>query len=180
MTPLAENITLIFSLLTIGANLISLILLVAIFSKKNNFSKKIINFTGSNTLLLAFLATLGASLGSIAYSEIIGFSPCKLCWIQRIFLFPQPIILGLAFLKKDFKITDYIIALSVVGSLVALYHSYTLFGGTSLLECTGEGGECSVLYFQTFGYVTLPTMALSIFILSGIIMWVRRVYEKIQ
>ncbi len=125
--------------------------------------------------ILTFLS-LSAVVGSLVYSNVIGFPPCDLCWIQRIFMYPIP-LLGLTSLFRNYKEKNkeknqeknkealyFSIPLAVLGGMVALYHSYTNLGGGSLLPCTAEGGACSKLYVLEYGYITIPFMALSLFV----------------
>jgi disulfide bond formation protein DsbB len=111
---------------------------------------------------------------SLFYSEIAGFAPCLLCWWQRIFLYPQAIILFIALFKKDWRVRKYAIALSGLGSLVSIYHTYIQFGGESLAPCPVGGVSCQIVYFVEYGYVTIPTMALTAFGLIILLMLFRK------
>src|SRR3990167_11056557 len=86
----------IFSILTIIAQLGSIALLVFLFTKKPAW----MSVLSKRAFILAFLVALIATLGSLTYSEILGYDPCKLCWIQRIFMYPQVLVLGLALWGK--------------------------------------------------------------------------------
>ena len=79
---------------------------------------------GRNGLKIAFLAALGASAGSIIYSNIIGYPPCTLCWWQRIFIYPEVIILGLTLMWRDSNGAKYGIAVAIPGILIALYQNW--------------------------------------------------------
>src|SRR3989344_9597668 len=63
----------------------------------------VIRFFGKNGIALAFFVSLSATVISLFYSDVVGFEPCKLCWFQRIFMYPQILILGLAWFRKDHK-----------------------------------------------------------------------------
>ncbi len=80
----------------------------------------IIQFFSRNGIALAFLVSLFATAISLFYSDVAGFEPCKLCWLQRIFMYPQIFILGLAWFRKDHKIIDYALILAMIGGLFAL------------------------------------------------------------
>jgi disulfide bond formation protein DsbB len=111
---------------------------------------------------------------SLFYSEIVGYPPCELCWIQRIFLYPQLILFGMELYKKDRSIVDFSIVFAIFGSLVSLYHVYIENGGSSSLDCSVltpaklNQVSCAVRYIYEFGYITMPIMALtlSLFIIS--------------
>jgi len=126
-----------------------------------------LNWIGKRGLAIGFSVALVSVIVSLIYSDIIGYVPCKLCWIQRIFLYPQVIILGLALWKKTKDADLYCIALSVIGVVIAGYHFYGQSIDTSVLPaCTASGGtSCAVRYFIEFGYVTIPMMAFTAFLL---------------
>ncbi|WP_022799191.1 disulfide bond formation protein B [Thermus islandicus] len=75
-------------------------------------------------LLLAFawVVALVATLGSLYYSEVRLFLPCELCWYQRIFMYPQAVLLGLALWRQDLGVWPYSLALSLMGGSISLLH----------------------------------------------------------
>ena len=90
-------------------------------------------------------------------------------------MYPQAILFGLAFFKKDRNIFSYTIPLSLLGGIVALYHTYIQFGGTSITPCTAVGAECAKVFFVEFGYITIPTMSLSIFALLLLVAYANKI-----
>ena len=122
-----------------------------------------------------FVALISVSI-SLIYSEIIGYEPCKLCWIQRIFLYPQVIILGLALWKKTKDAAEYCLALSVIGAVIAGYHFYgQSFNPSALPACDVAGGaSCALRFFVEFGYVTIPMMSLTAFLLIIVCMILKK------
>ena len=95
-----------------------LLLLCLLFARDNNLVK----WAGRNALLLSTLLVTVAVAGSEFYSLVAGFEPCLLCWWQRIFLFPQLILLIIALKKQDLGIFKYTTPLSIIGGLIAIYH----------------------------------------------------------
>ena len=136
----------------------------------------LLGFFGRNGIAFAFFVSLFAVLVSLFYSEVAGFEPCKLCWLQRIFMYPQIFILGLAWFRKDHKIIDYALTLAIIGGLVALYHNYIYYGGTSLFPCDafGLGVSCTKRYVFEFGYITIPLMSLTNFLLLSVFLWLQK------
>jgi len=118
---------------------------------------------GKRGLLIGFVVSLGAAVLTLFYSDYLGIEPCPLCWWQRIFMFPQIILFGMALWKRDAYIVDYSIVLSVIGGGIALYqHALQMFGEGSL-PCPATGPSCAQRILFEFGYITFPLMAVSLF-----------------
>ena len=162
--------------LVVFSHALLLLVFVAVLTRKF-WGKGIYIFIGKNVLLLGFLITLGAMVGSLFYSEIIGYEACVLCWWQRIFLYPQMFIFALALYRKDRSIFPYITSLTLLALLVALYQTYYDFGGKSLLTCTSEGGSCSKIYVKEFGYITIPIMSLTVSLYILLLAWVHKLFR---
>ncbi|MHB1316580.1 MAG: disulfide bond formation protein B [Minisyncoccota bacterium] len=124
---------------------------------------------------LIFLFSFTAFAGSLVYSNIIGFPPCELCWVQRIFIYPQVAIAFVSMWRKEKLAVYYALPLSIIGSVVALYHSFVLWGGGSILPCTAEGGACAKAYVMEYGYITIPVMSLTLFLY---LLTVTYIYKK--
>ena len=132
----------------------------------------------SKSLLFAWLTSIIAMVGSLFFSERMGFVPCTLCWYQRILMYPLVLFLGLAFYRNDREIYKYVLPLSIIGMVVAGYH-YALQKLPSLHEfstCT-SGVPCSGQYINWFGFVTIPFLAFIAFTLITILMLVLRKHK---
>jgi len=113
--------------------------------------------------LLFGMSFFGTAM-SLVYSEIFGFVPCGLCWLQRVFLYPQVIIAGIAIYTKDRGVFDYIITLSFAGTIVALYQFFLQMGISAPTICPVSGAEnCANPVLLEFGFVTFPFVSLSFF-----------------
>lgn len=125
----------------------------------------IIRLIAQQARLLAFIVALVATLGSLFYSEVAHYTPCLLCWYQRIAMYPQVLILGISIAVNDRKGVMYSMALSIIGVILATYHYYIQLGGATILPCTqiGYSVECSERFTTSYGYITIPMMALSAF-----------------
>lgn len=160
---IATLVTHIFAWSTLGLNILLVFFFVALVTR-TAVTDRIVQWVGTRAILIGFLASLAGLVGSLVYSEAVGFTPCILCWIQRLFLYPQVVLFGVALWREEKMIIPYAYILSLCGAAVALYHSFTQLGGHSLTPCTSEGGECSKIFVLEFGYITIPMMALSLFI----------------
>jgi len=126
-----------------------------------------------NGLWLGCILTLGGMATSLFYSEILGFAPCAWCWWQRVFLYAQVPLFGLALAKRDTHIADYSIALSVSGACVALYQHYLQMGGASIIPCPANlsrASDCAQRFLFEFGYITFPLMCFSLFAFLIVVM----------
>jgi disulfide bond formation protein DsbB len=162
-----NNIDTIIGIGTLISNILFVILILVIALEPKSRAH-IYRFVHRHVLLLIFLQALFAIVGSLLYSQVVGFPPCELCWIQRIFIYPQAVIALIAMMKKDKAVIDYLLPLSVIGGLVALYHSFVQWGLNiaSIAKCTAQGGECARVYVSKFGYITIPFMSFTIFMFA--------------
>lgn len=167
MTPFVQSITSILSFLTLLADIFAGALFIVLITplKRIGNGRAFANFIGERAVLLSFLVALAATGGSLFYSDIAGFAPCLLCWWQRIFLYPQTILLLIALIVKDRHVRLHSIVLSSIGALIGLYHTFITFGGEGIIPCSATGPSCTTLYFLNYGYITIPTMSLTVFIL---------------
>lgn len=175
MSPLVANVNQLLSLLTIAGQAIIALVLVCLFAKGH----KIISFIAKNAILFSFIVALTATLGSLFFSEVAGFEPCKLCWFQRVLMYPQVILFVIALYKKDKAIIDYTLWLSVIGAAIAAYHYLLQIGVAPELTCsaTGYSVSCSKRFIMSFGYITIPMMALTAFLMNIIFGFVQKKYK---
>ncbi|GGK36856.1 disulfide bond formation protein C [Caldalkalibacillus thermarum] len=127
-------------------------------------------FVLEHGLLISWLIAFTATLGSLYFSEIVGFIPCEYCWYQRILMYPLAVILAIATVRKDIRVYVYVLPLSISGGSISLFH-YLNQKVTFLHELGAACGPipCNIEYINWFGFVTIPFMALVAFILVTII-----------
>jgi disulfide bond formation protein DsbB len=70
----------------------------------------------------ALLAAWVATCGSLFLSEVIGWTPCVLCWYQRILMYPLTVILAVGIWRRDRGVYLYVLPLSILGVGTSLYH----------------------------------------------------------
>ena len=165
MTPFVATVSNFLAIATVAIDIAiaAFLFILATPLSRTSWGKPLVSFVHDRALVLAFLAVLGGVAGSLFYSNIAGFAPCELCWWQRIFLYPQTVLLLVALARKDAAVRVHAVALSAIGALVALYHTFIQFGGPSIVPCSATGPSCTHLYFLYYGYVTVPTMSLTVF-----------------
>jgi disulfide bond formation protein DsbB len=116
---------------------------------------------------LAFLVAAVATGGSLFFSEIAHFVPCELCWFQRICMYPLAITTLLAALVNEHRVARYLLPLPVVGAGVSVYHLLVENGVVKQTQACllSAPGGCATKWIDEFGYVTIPTLALTAFAL---------------
>jgi disulfide bond formation protein DsbB len=131
----------------------------------------ITRIVGPDALRLAWLVALVATAGSLYFSEVRHFAPCPLCWYQRIAMYPLALVLGIAAFTNDRRIRRYVLPVTLVGAAISAYH-YQLerFPDQEAVACSKEI-PCTTIWFEQFGYITLPLLALSGFLLIATLVW---------
>ncbi|HYF26433.1 MAG TPA: disulfide bond formation protein B [Baekduia sp.] len=122
-------------------------------------------------LWIAFAIALAATLGSLYFSEIADFIPCRLCWYQRIAMYPLVPLLLIAALRRDLRGGAlYGLVFPVVGAGVAIYHVYIENNPDAESAGCKIGAPCSVKWIEELGYVTIPVLALTAFAAIGVLL----------
>ncbi len=110
--------------------------------------------------------------GSLYFSEVAGFIPCKLCWYQRILMYPLTVILLVSILRyMDEDAPYFVLPFSLVGIGVSTYHyllqKTDLFANSTTCSV---GAPCTATWINWFGFVTIPFLALIAFLIITIAM----------
>nr|WP_302084059.1 disulfide bond formation protein B [Salinibaculum sp. KK48] len=101
-----------------------------------------------------------ATLGSLSYSNVLGFFPCELCWFQRIFMYPLVPLLGYAAYMRSRELAPLILAYTLPGAAIAAYHSYIQLAPSA--SCGSLA--CSTVNIRIL-WLSIPNQALLAFLL---------------
>ncbi|HET8526486.1 MAG TPA: disulfide oxidoreductase [Actinomycetota bacterium] len=119
---------------------------------------------------LAWIVALACVLGSLYLSEVAHFVPCKLCWYQRIAMYPLVVLLLVAAIRDDRAIARATLPLVAIGAGISVFHylveRFPAMAGASTCDPTAP---CTVLWILRFHYLSIPAMALSGFLLIGLL-----------
>jgi disulfide bond formation protein DsbB len=180
ITFIQANATPIIGFLTLLSNIIFIVVLIVIVLHSGS-RYKFYHFVHKYILQLLFWGILAAVVGSLVYSNIVGYPPCDLCWLQRICIYPQLIIVFMAMRRGDKTVIDYLMPLSVIGAVVALYQSFIQWGysfGNTAIGCLNLGGECAKVYVKVYSYITIPFMSFTVFVFIIALKLIYRHKEK--
>jgi disulfide bond formation protein DsbB len=115
----------------------------------------------------AFVVASVATGGSLFFSQIAHFPPCEFCWFQRVLMYPLSILTLLLAARGDNRAARYLLPLPIVGAGTAVYHllleNHVISEPTACLA--SAPGGCGVKWINEFGYITIPTLALTAFLL---------------
>jgi disulfide bond formation protein DsbB len=114
----------------------------------------------SQSARLALAVASVATVGSLVYSEYFLFEPCRMCWYQRIAMYPLVPILAVGLWRRDPNVRWYVLPLAVVGFGTAVWH-YLIqtFPALSDSVSCGLGVPCNAKYVNEFGFISIPFMA---------------------
>jgi len=123
----------------------------------------------------AFLVAAIATLGSLFFSEVMQEVPCALCWVQRIFMFPLPILLLVGLLPYDVNVGRYSLPLALGGLGVAIWHTLLYVGvlPEAAAPCR-QGVPCTQPTFALFGVLSIPVLSLLAFTLLTLLLVLQR------
>jgi disulfide bond formation protein DsbB len=125
---------------------------------------------GVSGLWMAWTVAFVATVGSLIYSEVIGFIPCRLCWFQRIAMYPMAVVLLVGAIRKEVIARFYALPLALIGLGISIWH-YIIQVFPQL-----EGGSCDPIapcssrYVEVFGFISIPFMAGAGFTLIAVLL----------
>jgi disulfide bond formation protein DsbB len=113
---------------------------------------------GSAAPWLAALVAATCMAGSLYYSEVAHFTPCRLCWYQRICMYPLALLLSVAAVRRDRDIRVYAIPIALIGAAIAVYHFQLQQFPDQSTFCSADV-PCTSKEVEELGFVTIPFMA---------------------
>jgi disulfide bond formation protein DsbB len=161
----ADTVVAFLSVLTVvgQVGLILLLILWGIGRWKN---------TQTHLFSAMLVVSLIATLGSLFFSEIAEWVPCKLCWFQRIAMYPQVVVSAMALWRKNWEAAWTTLTLSLIGIVISILHyseqvqlALHPLSPDALVACDPTGISCAEAPFFHFGYITIPMMAGTVFLL---------------
>lgn len=115
-------------------------------------------------LWAAWTVAAVATAGSLFFSEYSDFVPCRLCWFQRIGMYPLAVLLLIAAIRRDHRGGAlYALPFPILGGLVSIYHIYIEINPEAETASCKATVPCSLKWIEELGYVTLPVLALTAF-----------------
>jgi disulfide bond formation protein DsbB len=165
VTEVVENFYALASLALIGAVLGVLVAAIGQL-RGRGWLEPIASALDGLELWVAFVVAAFAMAGSLYFSEVAHFTPCVLCWYQRIAMYPLVPLMLLAAIRRDRGAALYGLVFAGVGAVIALYH-YQLEWFPDQAAICKQGSLCHVIWFRALGFATIPYLSLVAFCAIG-------------
>ena len=119
----------------------------------------------------AWLIATSSALGALFLGEVMGFSPCVLCWYQRMFMFPLVFVLAVGLFPFDPKVVRYALPLALAGLAVAVFHLLLTAGviPENMTPCV-QGVPCAKVQIEWFGFITIPLLSATSFFVINLLL----------
>lgn len=136
---------------------------IAVLGRRHDGARRLLSVVAEQRSLIVAAITTGATLGSLYFSEVADYIPCTLCWYQRIAMYSLAALSITAVVRRETP-TAYFVVLAALGAPISTYHYLIerfpdLDGGACAASV-----PCTVVWFEEFGFLTLPLMALTAFL----------------
>lgn len=134
------------------------------------YYRKVDRFLGKFYTEISLGLAFTATSGSLYMSQVLDWTPCLLCWYQRILIYPLVLILGVAVLMNREDYGLYVLPLVLVGGAVSLYHVMLQNLDYLTAQGCGSGVSCGTKHF-VLAYVSIPLMTFTAILLIGLLVW---------
>lgn len=158
------------------STIVSLLALVALLAAAGLLVYRLVrgpqagSLLGTKAIWFGWLVALVATIGSLIYSEVIHFLPCRLCWFQRIAMYPMAVILLVGAIRREFQVKFYALPLALIGLGISIYH-YIIQRVPNLDSgACDPSNPCSAVFVDIFGFISIPFMAGAGFILIAVLL----------
>ena len=127
--------------------------------------------TGWYLMFFAWIVVTVATLGSLFFSEVMDVPVCKLCWYQRIAMYPLVLILAVGLFPHDPKVVRIAGPMAALGWFIALFQVLLIAGiiPESAQPCV-QGIPCSETHLSLLGFLNIPSLSFITFSLIGVLL----------
>ncbi len=121
-------------------------------------NRSIRKIVADRAVVIAGAVAAAATLGSLYFSEVADFVPCKLCWYQRIAMYPLAVLLVMAAVRRDRSVLRYVRVIAAAGIAVSAYHTWIQWFPETSNSCELDN-PCTARWVDAFGWMEIPQMA---------------------
>ena len=155
-----EAVQMFSALLAVAAIGWSLLLMWAIFAgSKGETGRAVLQVARDNAMRFSLLLAGVSMVGSLYFSEVAHYAPCKLCWYQRVCMYSVAVISLVAVIRRERSAAPYVLTLSLVGLVVSTYHYFVEWFPQLESRVCAVDVPCTTIWFRELGFLTMPSMA---------------------
>ena len=156
---MSQNAVFVYSTFVALLALVALLAAVGLVAYRLIRGPDAVHILGTKAIWLAWIVALVATIGSLVYSEVIHFPPCRLCWFQRIAMYPMAIVLLVGAIRREFQVKYYALPLALIGLGISVYHYMLQRFPTLENGACDPSNPCSAVFVDIFGFISIPFMA---------------------
>tara|TARA_Y100001936_G_scaffold151196_1_gene147448 strand:+ start:597 stop:926 length:330 start_codon:yes stop_codon:yes gene_type:complete len=93
-------------------------------------------------------------------------------------MYPLVLLLGSAAIRRDIGVWRYGLPLSVIGLTISIYHITIQWKPALDIGTCATGAPCTGRYLSVFGFISIPTMAGSVFLALTALMLLLRQFDS--
>ena len=124
-----------------------------------DIGRAVLQVAHDNAMRFALLLAGVSMIGSLYFSEVAHYAPCKLCWYQRVCMYSVAIISLVAVIRRERSAAPYVMTLSIVGLGVSTYHYLVEWFPQLESRVCAVDVPCTTVWFRRLGFLTMPSMA---------------------
>jgi len=179
LTQTAESAAAFFGILTLLVNAFVVVVVLLglgalVSDRAADWFYAVVEPLRGPALWLALGVAFVCTAGSLYFSEVEHFTPCRLCWFQRIGMYPLVPILAVAAWRRAADARWYVLPLALGGACVSIYHYFIEWYPNLETGSCDPNAPCTLVYFREFGYQSLAFMALSGFLAIATLVLISR------
>lgn len=156
---MSQNAVFVYSTFVALLALVALLTAVGLLAYRLIRGPDAAHILGTKAIWFAWIVALVATIGSLIYSEMIHFPPCRLCWFQRIAMYPMAIVLLVGAIRREFQVKYYALPLALIGLGISVYHYMLQRFPTLENGACDPSNPCSAVFVDIFGFISIPFMA---------------------
>lgn len=169
LTETADRAAAFFGVLTLVVNAFVVVVVVLsglalVSDRAADWREAVLEPLRGPALWLALGVAFVCTAGSLYFSEVEHLTPCRLCWFQRIAMYPLVPVLAVAAWRRAADAKWYVLPLALGGACVSIYHYIIEWYPNLETGSCDPNAPCTLVYFREFGYQSLAFMALSGFL----------------
>ena len=145
----------------VAAALVVCVVVARVLAGRLPAAARFVSMVGSHRNAITLAVGAAATAGSLYFSEVAHYVPCRLCWFQRVAMYPIGVLALVGLLRRDRAARWYVVPFAAVGLPISAYHYLIEWKpGLDTGSCALFGPSCTDIWFRTFAFATLAFMAM--------------------